>query len=92
MLPTLASEGVKVFKVVRGLDQSGVSGTGYVAYAIISHTGQVVLFWRSDISGASKTKSSSVGFYNSIEDFLSIHATSHKNGNDTELIFVEFKE
>ena len=92
MLPTLASEGIKVFKVVRGKDESNVSGKGFIAYGLLDHRQKVTIFWRTDVCVTSKVKVASIAHYDSMKDFLDIHVNSHLNGNDTELIFVEFKE
>jgi L-2-hydroxyglutarate oxidase LhgO len=52
-------------KLIRKIDDSGVSGTGHVADFVVFENGKAVLCW--------KGKLSSIAVYNSIEDLESIH-------------------
>jgi len=76
----------RLFTVVRNQDESGVSGTGRVLDGIVFHTGQVIVCWRTDID---KHGVSSLGIYNSWEDFKFIHIDSHPS-NKTEIIWFRF--
>lgn len=90
LTPSLESEGIKMFKVIRGKDESNVSGTGYVGYGVVSHSGHTVLFWRSDVSLMSKVKVASICYFDCFDDFLRIHVNSHNNY--TEIEWVKFVE
>lgn len=92
MVPTLANEGVRMFKMIRGADQSGISGTGFVGYGVIDHRGKITLFWRTDKMVTSKVKVASISHYDSYQEFLDVHVGSHRDNNFTEIIFVDFKE
>ncbi len=56
---------MKLFRVVREEDVSGVSGTGHVADAVEFDNGWVAISWRTDVN--------SVGIYRSMEDAERIH-------------------
>lgn len=90
--PSLASEGIKLFKFLRGADQSGVSGTGYIAYGLVDHRGKTTLFWRTDKMATSKVRVASISHYDSYQEFLDVHVGSHKDNNFTEIVFIDFKE
>lgn len=53
------------FKLVRNVDESGVSGTGEVAYGVQFKDGYCALRWN--------TATASTAFYDSIEDVEAIH-------------------
>ena len=53
------------FRLMRGEDVSGVSGTGVVAEGVVFSTGKVVLSWCSEYH--------SVTVYDSAADLLAIH-------------------
>jgi hypothetical protein len=76
----------KLFSVVRGNDESGVSGTGRILDGVLFHNNQVVVCWRTDIEG-SKHGFSSLGVYPSWEAFEFIHIKSHPT-NDTKVIWL----
>lgn len=76
---------MKTFTVIRLGDESGVSGTGRVLDGVVFHNGQVVICWRTDIEG-SKHGASSLGIYNSWEDFKYIHIDSHP-ANMTQIVW-----
>lgn len=74
---------MKVFKMIRKNDTSGVSGTGHVLTGIIFDDGITVVQWHS--------KSSSIGIWKKYEDFLSVHVLSHPE-NLTEIVFHDVKQ
>ena len=63
---------MKTFTVIRERDESGVSGTGRILDGVMFHNGKVVICWRTDIEG-SRHGASSLGIYDSWEDFSFIH-------------------
>ena len=71
---------MKRFQLVRTQDVSGVSGTGRVVEGVQFGDGTCVMRWLGDIS--------SKGFYDSVEDVLTIHghggATTVKWIDDNE--------
>lgn len=56
---------MRLFQLIRNIDVSGKSGTGAVTEGVVFTDGSVAMRWR--------TATSSVCFYNSIEDVLEIH-------------------
>lgn len=56
---------MRLFKLVRNEDYSGVSGTGEVAEGVEFSDGQCVMRWQTEIP--------STAIYNSIQDLVSIH-------------------
>jgi len=56
---------VRVFRLVRSEDVSGISGTGTVADGVVFPDGVAVLRWR--------TAGGSTAVYNSVEDVERIH-------------------
>jgi hypothetical protein len=56
---------MKLFKLLRVVDESGISGTGYVAEGVQFSSGRVVMQWT--------TGTSSVAIYDSIADVEKIH-------------------
>jgi hypothetical protein len=63
------------FRLLRLEDDSGVSGTGWVAEGAVFSNGWVVLVW--------PTETPSLNFYTSIEDVEVIHG----HGGNTRIIF-----
>lgn len=61
------SEGPERFKLVRHEDESGVSGTGTVAYGVVfpEPNGRAVLGWTTDVN--------SVAVYSSLDEVREIH-------------------
>lgn len=75
----------RVFTVVRGADESGVSGTGRVLDGCVFHNGQVVVCWRGDIN-SEKSGYASLAIYPCWEAFQRVHIDSHPS-NETEVVF-----
>jgi hypothetical protein len=69
---------MRTFKMIRNADESGVSGTGHVLDGVEWHTGQVTVCWR--------TKTPSLGYYDSFQDFQTLHIDSHPT-NGTEVVW-----
>lgn len=70
---------VKVLKMHRINDETGISGTGLVLVGVIFEgTGKVVVQWRDNGIGRS------MGIYDSWDDFLNIHVRSHP-ANKTQI-------
>jgi hypothetical protein len=72
---------MKRFKLMRKVDHTGVSGTGYVAQGVVFNDRSVVLKWHSGIS--------SLVIYNDIADMLEIHnheGTKNEGGTYIEWI------
>ena len=67
----------RLFRLVRDVDESGVSGTGHVADGVIWHDGACAVHWR--------TKHTSTTVYASFDDVLSIHG----HGGKTRVEFDE---
>ena len=65
------------FQLVRKEDETGISGTGVVAYGVAFPDGTAVLRW--------DTKVNSTVFYNSIEDLKAIHG----HGGKTTLMWLD---
>ena len=64
------------FRLIRFVDSTGYSGTGSIVEGIIFSNGSVVIRWL--------TETSSIGIYDSIESFLSIHG--HGGNSVIEII------
>lgn len=64
---------MRTFKLFRKVDDSGVSGIGYVAEGAELHDGQCVLSWFSAVHA--------VAIYPSVEDIVTIHG----HGGHTEV-------
>jgi len=75
----------RMFSIIRKSDESGVSGTGHVLDGVVFHNGQTVICWRTDVDAARHGRSS-LGVYQSFEDFKFIHIDSHPT-NDTEIVW-----
>jgi hypothetical protein len=56
---------MKLFKLVREIDVSGISGVGAVTEGVIFSDGSVAMRWQTHVS--------SVCFYKSIDDVIAIH-------------------
>ena len=56
---------MRTFKLLRLIDESGVSGTGYVAEGVQFTSGKSVLAWMTGVS--------SVAVYDSIDELEAIH-------------------
>lgn len=79
---------IKVFRMIRESDTSGVSGTGCILEGVVFHNGQVVCCWRSDVEGAGIGEPS-IGIYPTWHAFETIHITSHPhNGTRIEWQYV----
>jgi len=79
----------KYFTLYRGLDHSGVSGSGCdVLEGIVFHDGKCVISWLSDLNPRSKLDVTSLGIYASFEEFWKIHCASHPRSNYSEVRWV----
>ena len=72
----LPSHGVKVYKLVRVEDESGVSGTGHIAEVAEFSSGVCVMSWL--------TRPTSVAIYYSKDELVQIH--SHGGRTKLELV------
>ena len=76
---------IKRFRMYRNKDVKKVSGSGWVLDGVLWHNGKVTVCWRTDISLDTKVKVSSIGVYDSLEDFLKLHVDIHpKSGTEIE--------
>ena len=66
----LPSHGVKVYKLVRTDDESGVSGTGHIAEVAVFSSGACILSWL--------TRPTSIGVYESLDEMVAIHGHAGK--------------
>jgi len=66
---------VRTFHLLRLEDESGVSGTGWVAEGAVFSNGWVALIWG--------TETPSLNFYMSIEDVEAVHG----HGGRTRIVF-----
>lgn len=69
---------MRTFKMHRGNDESGVSGTGVVLEGVVFPDGKVAVQW--------VVERTSVGIYDNYGDFEAIHILSHPT-NETKVIF-----
>jgi len=69
---------LKVFKVIRKQDESGVSGIGHIIDGVIFDNGKVVIQWRTDMA--------SIAIYESYKDFYTIHIASHPQNESIDII------
>lgn len=67
---------MKAFKLFRLVDESGVSGTGYIAEGIEFANGQCVIHWLTHFE--------SIGVYPSVDEIMKVHG----HGNRTLLVRV----
>jgi hypothetical protein len=65
---------MRIFKLIRGKDTSGVSGTGHVLDGIIFDDGTTIIHW--------KGQRSSLSIFKNYEDFLAIHVDSHPENDN----------
>jgi len=70
------------FYLVRGADESGISGTGRVLDGVMFPDGTVVVHWRTPMW--------SVTFFPDFETFNTLHNLSHPE-NKTELVWLDKK-
>ena len=63
---------MKLFKLYRKVDITGISGVGYVAEGVIFENNKVILCWYGKVS--------SIVVYDNLEDMKSI--ISHNNNTD----------
>lgn len=61
---------MKLFKLIRTEDESGVSGTGSVAEGVVFTDGRVVMRWTTHLN--------STTFYDCIDDVIAIHGHNGK--------------
>lgn len=55
-------------------DETGISNTGRVLEGVLTQSGKVITEWRPPHS--------SIGIYNSMEEFKAIHVDSHPSHNE----------
>ena len=67
------------FYMNRLSDVTGVSGTGRVVSGVIMPSGKVLLEWQSPHQ--------TIGIYDNIQQFLTIHVESHPDSN--EVVFID---
>ena len=67
----LAPRGIRTFTMCRQNDETGISGTGVIVEGVLLATGQVILHWLSP------SPRGSIAVFDSMNDFVSIHITSH---------------
>ena len=60
---------MKIFRVDRKADESGVSGAGHVIDGVIFDDGTVIIRWRTDMA--------STAIYKNYAEFYKIHIESH---------------
>ena len=70
---------MRIFKVIRKQDESGISGTGHVIDGVVFDDGTTVIKWRSEFS--------SIAIYRSYLEFKHLHIDCHPS-NETEFIIV----
>lgn len=71
---------VRIFKLLRHDDKSGVSGVGFVAVGVVFPSGKVVLEWLGPYS--------TFGIYNNLADVERIHG----HGGATRVVFINHDE
>lgn len=69
---------MKLFRLNRIIDETGISGTGYVAEGVQFTSGKVVLQWL--------TETSSTTFFSSIEDVEKVHG----HGGLTQIEWIDW--
>jgi len=67
---------LKVFRMIRQKDISGVSGTGHVLDGVVFDDGTTVVKWLSNHS--------SISVFKTYDDFKAIHITPHPENNTVE--------
>lgn len=65
------------FKLMRDVDESGVSGTGHVADGVVFWNGKCVLCWRTN--------------YNSVAVYDNLHTLRqiHEHGGKTKVVWID---
>jgi hypothetical protein len=76
------------FKLVRHRDDSGVSGTGTVAFGVLWPDGAVDIQWRNDDTDGLDTTRNGFASYHS-EDGLDDTLAVHGHGGATEVVFID---
>lgn len=71
---------MRTFELIRGADESGVSGIGKVLEGVVFGDGTTVVRW------CVIDKPNSTAVYDNFEQFLQIHVTSHPT-NKTEVVW-----
>ena len=66
----LPSHGVKIYRLLRAEDESGVSGEGHIAEIAVFSSGVAVMSWL--------TRPTSVGIYSSLDELSVIHGHGGK--------------
>jgi hypothetical protein len=72
------SHGLRLFRIKRIKDGKNISGTGKVIEGVQFDNGQVVIHW--------KTRYPSLGIFNSMEDFVQVHAKPFFKENEFEWV------
>lgn len=78
-----------LFYLIRKKDPTGISGTGKVLDGVIFSNGQVVVCWREADESSNPNAHSSIGIYNSFDDFKDIHVKN--NADYSEIIIVDLQ-
>ena len=73
---------IGIFRLVRSKDETGVSGTGVVAYGTAYPNGKVTVAWHTP------NKPQSVAVYDSLKDVIAIHVESHKGTTKLEWLSI----
>jgi hypothetical protein len=73
------SKPMKRFYLNRVKDETGISRTGRVLEGVLTQSGKVITEWRPPMS--------TIGVYNSMQEFLTIHVDCHPSCN--EVVWVE---
>jgi hypothetical protein len=68
---------MRVFKMFRQADYSGVSGTGLVLEGVVFTSGKCIVNWLTP------PPSGSVNVFDSYEQFVKIHVSSHPTNGTT---------
>ncbi len=62
---------IGLFALDRTGDETGISGTGTVAYGTLYPNGKVTVAWHT-------TRANSISIYDNMEDMLAVHVLAHK--------------
>ena len=68
------------FFMRRKIDETGISGTGFVVEGVVFHNGVVAAQWITDTT--------STGIYRTMEEFVAIHVDGHGEGAN-EIVWVD---
>lgn len=74
---------LRVFRLNRIKDMSGVSGTGVVAYGTVYPSGKVTLAW------CVEGRPASVAIYDDFEAMLEVHVHYHKSNTVVEWLGID---